>query len=381
MSSSPPPTYPDHQPSPDSRLRLRGAKHTLHLGLIAALLAGQSLIADAASAAPPEIRLHQRNRVPACVTPERLMEFLKSRNPGLDRRFEPIARWYRQHGEAWRVRWDYAFFQMAIETNYLTFRRPDGRSGDVDPRQNNFAGIGTTGGGVPGDRFPDVKTGVLAQIQHLVAYSGEPIAAPVAPRTALKQDDIVAASRNLGRAVRFSDLARRWAADPRYGRSIEFIAESFRREQCAPPGDAPRTDGRDSLPWRRSSLGGPTEVVAPAPRAAAQPRQIVRTIWKRGDPSSKPAVASAAASVPAPEEAISPDGGTRTDTRTASAGTATPPAQIVAGESRSSTVMPVTREIDTSEPSGLLGSLANMAQSMEMPIVAPMPRLAQRTPK
>ena len=50
---------------------------------------------------------------------------------------------------------------MAIETNFLTYKRPNGDWGDVDPKQNNFAGIGTTGGGVPGDRFPDVKTGVV----------------------------------------------------------------------------------------------------------------------------------------------------------------------------------------------------------------------------
>ena len=35
----------------------------------------------------------------------------------------------------------------------------------------NFAGIGTTGGGVPGNSYPDVRTGVRAQIQHLKAYA------------------------------------------------------------------------------------------------------------------------------------------------------------------------------------------------------------------
>ena len=59
----------------------------------------------------------------------------------------------------------------------------NGRWGDVNPKQNNFAGLGTTGGGVPGDSYPDVNTGVLAQIQHLVVYSGERIDDPVGART------------------------------------------------------------------------------------------------------------------------------------------------------------------------------------------------------
>ena len=37
--------------------------------------------------------------------------------------------------------------------------------------QYNFAGIGTTGGGVPGNSYPDVRTGIRAQIQHLKAYA------------------------------------------------------------------------------------------------------------------------------------------------------------------------------------------------------------------
>jgi hypothetical protein len=190
----------------------------------------------------PEIRTSDQNRVPRCVTPDRLMAFLKSRNPRPDPRYRDIVKYYMQWGEAWRVRWDYAFFQMAIETNFLTYRQPNGKMGDVDPRQNNFAGIGTTGGGVPGDSFPDVKTGVLGQIQHLVAYSGERLANPVAPRTQLKQDDIIEASLQLNRKVRFSDLSRRWAVDPKYGSSIAWVAEQFRQQQCPNPDVAPREE-------------------------------------------------------------------------------------------------------------------------------------------
>ena len=132
-----------------------------------------------AEAAPP-IRTSDANPVPACVTPERLMAFLAERNPHLDPRYRDIACFVQALRRGWRVRWDYAFFQMAIETNFLKFRRGDGRRGDVGETQNNFAGIGATGGGVRGERFPDVETGVHAQIQHLVAYSGERLADPIA---------------------------------------------------------------------------------------------------------------------------------------------------------------------------------------------------------
>ncbi len=241
--------------------------------------------AHAATAISPEIRMHAANTVPACVTPERLMAFLKERNPRLDARFSDIARWYKHYGEGWRVRWDYAFFQMAIETNFLTFRRPDGRMGDVDPRQNNFAGIGTTGGGVPGDRFPDVKTGVLAQIQHLVAYSGERLAEPVAPRTRLKQDHIIQASAALGRPVRFSDLARRWAVDPKYGTSIAWVAEQFRTRYCQEP------SARQAPKWK------------PAPaavRAAAVPPPSSSATAKPATGHSAPNQAPTLAARPTP---------------------------------------------------------------------------------
>ena len=222
--------------------------------------------AKASKAALPEIRTSDQNRVPRCVTPDRLMAFLKSRNQRPDPRFRDIARYYKQWGEAWRVRWDYAFFQMAIETNFLSYRQPNGKMGDVDPRQNNFAGIGTTGGGVPGDRYPDVKTGVLAQIQHLVAYSGERLANPVAPRTQLKQDDIIEASLRLNRSVRFSDLSRRWAVDPKYGSSIAWIAEQFRQQQCPNPNVGPPDEVAERPAKKPPALKiKPVEAVAQRP--------------------------------------------------------------------------------------------------------------------
>jgi hypothetical protein len=185
----------------------------------------------------PEIRLSKNQAVPACVTPGRLNRHLMEHTRDLDPRFRDIARYYKQHGEALLIRWDYAFYQMLLETNYLSYKTGSGRPGDVDPRQNNFAGIGTAGGGVPGDAFPDVSSGVLAQMQHLVAYSGEHVAKPLATRTREKQDDIIEQSQALKRPVRFSDLTNRWAKDSSYGKSIEWVAERYRQANCTATGE------------------------------------------------------------------------------------------------------------------------------------------------
>ena len=232
----------------------------------------------------PEIRLDAANQVPQCVTPERLMAFLKQRNRSLIPRFRNIASWYQQHGERWRVRWDYAFFQMAVETNFLTYRTGNGRMGDVDPRQNNFAGLGTTGGGVPGDSFADVSTGVLGQIQHLVAYSGERLDDPVAPRTALKQEKIISLSLKLERPVTFADLSRRWAVDPHYGRSIQWVARQFHQRYC-------RGQQANSGQGRQTKLvAAPARAVRPgngAVKGASLARNSgpVRTLWRRDEPT------------------------------------------------------------------------------------------------
>ena len=43
----------------------------------------------------------------------------------------------------------------------------------VKIEQNNFAGLGTTGGGVAGASFTTVREGIRAQIQHLKAYGSK----------------------------------------------------------------------------------------------------------------------------------------------------------------------------------------------------------------
>lgn len=291
--------------------------------LIIPSFAAMLLSANPAGAAPA-IRTNNDNKVPACASPQRLTSFLHDRNPRLDAKYRDIAHWYRHWGEAWHVRWDYAFFQMMVETNALKFRRADGRRGDVHERQNNFAGLGATGGGVPGDRFPDVKTGVHAQIQHLVAYSGERLAKPVAPRTALKQNDIVEASRRLGRPVTFGDLARRWAADRHYARTIDAVAREFSSRYCpartaeaqpterfVAPRPAFRSGSRELTPPYR--LGGPKP-----PQNLAGPEILP---WLQPEAATKEPVTRAAPAVPAPRPRSQPKPQTQPSVQPAPPGT------------------------------------------------------------
>lgn len=62
------------------------------------------------------------------------------------------------------VKPEVAFAQAMKETAYLHY------PADVRIEQNNFAGIGATGNGEPGNSFKTVRIGIRAQVQHLKAY-------------------------------------------------------------------------------------------------------------------------------------------------------------------------------------------------------------------
>jgi hypothetical protein len=260
------------------------AKHRAAQFASASILALAAL--STAAQAAPAIRTSPANQVPTCVSPARLMEFLKSQNPKVDPMYDGIAKLYKEHGEKYGVRWDYAFYQMSIETGYLAFRRPGGKAGDVKVRQYNFAGIGTTGGGVPGDAYPDMSTGVLAQIQHLVAYSGEAVAAPVAPRTKLMQENIIEISKRLKRQVTFADLSGRWAADKRYGAIIDKIADKFREGHCQGP--APAETAKPVTPAAKPAVQA--AVVAPATAPVVTPPVTMAETAVMPVPAARPEI-------------------------------------------------------------------------------------------
>ena len=80
---------------------------------------------------------------------------------------EELARMFIEEGEDEGVRGDVAFAQSLHETGYFKY------GGIVTPEMNNFAGIGALNGNATGQAasFPDPRTGVRAQIQHLKAYA------------------------------------------------------------------------------------------------------------------------------------------------------------------------------------------------------------------
>jgi hypothetical protein len=212
------------------------------------LLAFLLLPAMTAAAPLPPILVSADNPVPKCVRPASLMAFVQSINEHratprlIAPRFDHIASLYQHIGQCVSrppdrcvgVRWDYAFYQMLIETNYLTFRRPDGVPAGVPASDNNFAGLGATIPGRPGEHFDNVETGVLAHLQHVLMYSTTPIPHPVAQRTRQVMGDVQAMMRRLDRPVTFADLAREWTGIDQsgYARDMRAIADKYAQRYC-----------------------------------------------------------------------------------------------------------------------------------------------------
>lgn len=138
-----------------------------------------------------------------------LIAFFIDTNPRADlERLNEIARAYVDEAATEGINSDVAFCQMTIETDYLRF------GGAVSASQNNFCGLGVTGGRQPGLSFPSVQIGVRAHIQHLKAYANrEPLQKRcVDPRFALVRR---------GRAPFVEDLAGTWATDPQYAMKLK----------------------------------------------------------------------------------------------------------------------------------------------------------------
>lgn len=130
---------------------------------------------------------------------------------------EELAQLYVEEGMAEGVRGDLAFVQSIIETGWFNFP-----GGSVLPSYNNFAGLGATDTAPMPAQFPDARTGVRAQIQHLRAYADPtattcavpPLANPcVDPRFALVSPKGKAPTWNqFGNGV--------WASSPTYATQI-----------------------------------------------------------------------------------------------------------------------------------------------------------------
>lgn len=154
------------------------------------------------------------------LTEDQIMQWMvETGNRGKDalHKYFHLPKLYLEEGAAEGVRGDLAFCQAVHETGYFEF------GGDVVPEQHNFAGLGTTGGGVKGCYFPDDCTGVRAQIQHLKGYaSSDPLVnACVDPRYSLISPH--------GKARTFEELSGKWAVpgyDAKKYTSLEAASEA-----------------------------------------------------------------------------------------------------------------------------------------------------------
>ncbi len=98
------------------------------------------------------------------IPTEALIKIFKDRNSTRIDRAARLAPLYVKYAKLFNLRADIAWAQMCHETNFLEF------TGDVKPNQNNFCGLGATGGGVPGNSFATEELGVIAHFAHLAWY-------------------------------------------------------------------------------------------------------------------------------------------------------------------------------------------------------------------
>ena len=158
----------------------------------------------------------------ATATEEQMLAYLLRRNPNpkLTGTPEELVHAYYEEAEHEGIRADVALAQAFKETGCFAY------GGDVDWKQNNFCGLGATGGGVKGLSFPDMRTGARAHIQHLLAYSRKerPTNPIVDPRY-----DLIRTNRPdiYGQLTRWTDLNGVWAVPGKnYGQEILIIRDA-----------------------------------------------------------------------------------------------------------------------------------------------------------
>jgi len=98
------------------------------------------------------------------LTVDDLVKIFEDKNSSKVDQARRIAPIYIQYSELFNMRVDIAWAQMIHETGFLEY------TGDVSPDQNNFVGIGATGGGVPGNSFATEELGIIAHFAHLAWY-------------------------------------------------------------------------------------------------------------------------------------------------------------------------------------------------------------------
>lgn len=192
----------------------------------------------------------------AHATAQQMALFCRSKNaePKLTScTLEQLAEIFLEEGKAEGVRGDVAFAQSLHETGYFKF------GGIVLPSQNNYAGIGALNGNATGQAatFPDPRTGVRAQIQHLKAYaSTEPLVNTcVDPRFSLVTRGSAPYVEWLGAAD--NPNGKGWAVPGSgYGANVvKLLGQIMAQEAPESPSPAPEPDPLANYPdWQRTGL-------------------------------------------------------------------------------------------------------------------------------
>ncbi len=126
---------------------------------------------------------------------------------------DALAAAYVEEGADEGVAGDLAFAQAMVETGYLGF------STRMPPGNNNFAGLGAVDGGSGSAAFPDARTGVRAQIQHLRAY-GDPTVTVATLHHPLVDGRFTLVSPK-GKAPTWEQFGNGiWASDPSYAATV-----------------------------------------------------------------------------------------------------------------------------------------------------------------
>lgn len=150
------------------------------------------------------------------ATQNQMVRFIRKNNPNakLNCSIEDIVKIYYTEAEIEGIRPDIAICQAIKETGFWNY------GGDVDPKQNNFCGLGATGNKEPGAKFDTPQIGVRAHLQHLLAYTTKrpPRTAIVDPRYLLlaqyRQDVF-------GKVHNWTELNGIWAVPGKnYGQDI-----------------------------------------------------------------------------------------------------------------------------------------------------------------
>jgi N-acetylmuramoyl-L-alanine amidase len=125
------------------------------------------------------------------------------------------------------VNYDILFSQMMHETGYLKF------GGDVKPNQNNFAGLGATGNGVPGESFETVQIGIRAVVQHLKAYASNESLKQVCVDPRFKYVTRMSAIYVEHLGIQENPDGKGWAAARGYGYSLLTVKEDIAKVSSA----------------------------------------------------------------------------------------------------------------------------------------------------